>query len=178
METRWIKWDAPWLRGLGKWDVWVSQWGFVLTRYTRTGYLLGSLGRAWLHSSVDAQVEQLQEASEELMQRRRKPADGAPSAPHAEYADLLEKLPNLAQWMTDSVFDDGEPRPGGWFCVSCRGGSWHATMKDAGEGLVYNVSAPTYLLLLDLMEHALVDPSCSWRADPGHKRPEPKRGKK
>ena len=105
------------------------------------------------------------------MQRRKKPSEGSPVPPHAEYAELLEKYPNLAQWFTDATYDDGEPRPGGWVCVSCRGGSWHGTMKDAGEALSISLAAPSPLLLLDLMEHALVDPAAPWRADPSARGP-------
>lgn len=177
MFERFVWYDAPWLRGWKGWSIWVSQWGYSITYTSKKGYVCSTISAAWCVEGFEAQIEVLQYLTEDFVKRRDKPGEGAPIPPHAEYADLLELYPTFAAWMTDGSFEDGSPRPGGWYCVSCRAGVWIATLKDQGEGLQITVTAPSYTLLMSLVESALVDPKAPWRADAGHSNGKPK-GKK
>lgn len=145
----------------------VSRETWVLTWYSRSGYVIRCLSGSFSARDAAAQVLQLQDEETQPVQRRRKPGVDAPKPPHAEYADLLERYPTLAGWMTDATFEDGEVRQGGWICVSCRGGLWCCTMKDSAEAVCIHISAPTATLLLDLCEHSLIDPAAPWRPDTG-----------
>jgi len=155
----------PWTSGRQMWYCVVSRELYWVVRYAPSGYAIGSAAGPFEAGDKASQVAELQEVTETLMKRRTKPGEGRPIPPHADYADLLETLPNLAAWMTDSTFDDGSPRLGGWMGLSCRAGSWVALLKDSGESLSLNVSAPTWTMLLALIEHSLIDPAAPWRAD-------------
>ena len=177
MGTRWRFWKFPSHVGLGTWEVWVCAEGFQLQRFSRGGRLLSTAYRDWSGQGVAADIELLHLTTEDVMKRRQKPGEGSPLPPHAEYADLLEQAPTFAAWMTDAQFEDGEPRQGGWLCLSCRAGVWCATLKDQAEGLTLTLTAPSATLLLSLVESALLDPKAPWRADLPHGQAKPK-GKK
>lgn len=100
------------------------------------------------------------------MKRRGSLSTGAAVTPHADLTELLERWPTLAGWLSDPTFDDGTLRQSGWFGVSCRDGLITALLKDGGEGICIQLSAPSPLRLLDLMEHSLLSPDAPWRHDP------------
>lgn len=158
--------------------VWVSRHAVLVHVYYRWSITPGLLFTRFLSDSAEKQREVVAELlGSKPMKRRQRPGEGAPVPPHAEYADLLESNPALAAWMTDAQFEDGATRVGGWFSVYCRGGLWVATMKDNAEKLVLSLTAPTWTLLLSLMEHSLLDPHAPWRHDE-HAQEVQKKGKR
>lgn len=110
-----------------------------------------------------AQIEELRAAMRGKMKRRTGAAEKGAKLPHAEYADLLETYPTFAAWMTDSTFEDGTQRQGGWLSCYCRAGSWTITLNDAAEGLQLTLTAPSWSQALALVEHCLLDPDAPWR---------------
>lgn len=171
----WRTYRMPWTRGMGDWYCVLTREQYVVTRYTRTGVPVRCLAGRFRSDDGGDQVEQLQDQTELAMKRRPKLTGDVGRTPHASYDDLLESFPNYAAWATDASFEDGEPRRGGWASVWAEGNLWHAVLKDSAEGTSLKIVAPTFLMLISLVEHALADPTAPWRVDLPQGRPTPKR---
>lgn len=139
-----------------------SAWFYVWTRARRSKRLLLRSGTFHARERL-AQIAELRAVLRGRMKRRTGAAEKGAKLPHAEYSDLLESLPTFAAWMTDSTFEDGTPRQGGWFSVYCRAGTWTFTLNDSAEGLTITLTAPTWTQALSLVEHCLLDPDAPWR---------------
>lgn len=171
--------EASKAMGLG-WQVWADSNGFLLIRRDRKclRILRTASGKWWTKDQTDM-LRQLTESREDLMAKRMKLASGAPRPPHAGYADLLETMPSFAEFMTDSSFDDGMPRKGGWLCLWALQGSWRTKLKNDAEGLEIELAAPSWTDLLRLLEGSLTDPSAPWRPILGWQDPNaPRKGKR
>lgn len=157
----------PWVRGLGEWYCVVSRTRYVVIRYSRQGYVIGADWGVFGNPDAPGQIEELQEVTEQVMKRRSRLTGEVNRPPHANYDDLLESWPSIAAWLTDSTFEDGEARRGGWMSLWADGGQWHAFLRDSAEGVTLRLAAGTVTALLGLVEHCLSDPLAPWRVDEG-----------
>lgn len=164
VRTRsWAYWTVPerhWHPGA---RCWVSQEGWSLWWETRTGYVIRGLCGCWSSTGRSGQADQLQTAWEEIMAKRIGGHGGIPRLPHAPVDGVVEQMPSWAEWMTDSEFDDGSERDGGWLSVWCRNSSWHAKLKDQTEGLELSLMASSWPQLLTLIESAFRDKNAPWK---------------
>lgn len=77
----------------------------------------------------------------------------------------LSKLPNLAEWMTTTAFDDGAPRQVPTITFFCQDGEWRASLKDREEGLCMFLNAPTWAELVKLINDMCMEEKGPWRHD-------------
>jgi hypothetical protein len=146
--------------------IWIGNGLVVITRQSRTGRII-DVGSASLRGlSAEARFDVIDRLEQSLMKRRIGEGKPLNRAPHADALDMLEKWPLLGSWFTDPTYEDGASRLGGWMSVTARLGHFRATLKEATEGAMLELAAPSFLTLLDIAEGALADPGTLWLADP------------
>jgi hypothetical protein len=96
------------------------------------------------------------------MKRRAesRPVAGQPAACQEGFR---ERLPALASFLTDTVWEDGSPRQVGSMLVVAEDGLWKAWLNDRGNGVTAWVSALTWGELFVQVETGLEADSLGWR---------------
>lgn len=85
---------------------------------------------------------------------------------HASPAGLVDKFPNIAEFMTAATFEgSSERRDAPTVTFWALGGLWKASVKDKAEGLVMFLSADTFLELVQLIELYVLEAEAPWKYD-------------
>lgn len=85
---------------------------------------------------------------------------------HASPSGLMEKFPNIAEFMTAATFEgSSERRDAPTITFWALGGLWKASVKDKAEGLVMFLSADTFLELVQLIELYVLEAEAPWKYD-------------
>ena len=92
--------------------------------------------------------------------------EGAESVPHATPGKALEKFPNLSAALLHSRWDDGEAKNPGILVIRPFGGTWKATLKIDGTGMVMRAESQEYNGLLPALEALLGAETPPWEPDP------------
>lgn len=80
--------------------------------------------------------------------------------------DLLKgNYPQLAEWLTAAVYDDGSRRESPTITIWAAGGQWRLSLKDRAEGLVMWLSAEKLLEVMQLAELFVLSEEGPWRVD-------------
>lgn len=144
----------------------VSEVGFAVLYATRLGFTYR--GR-WLPFTVDGSQEQKLQVSRcvwegrEVKKKKSKAGDAARL--HASPDLLKGHYPNLAEFLTTGVYEDGERRESPTITLWASGGQWKAILKDRAEGLVMWLSEEKLLALLMMAEQMCLEEDGPWRVD-------------
>jgi hypothetical protein len=84
---------------------------------------------------------------------------------HAAPGVLETSYPNLAQFLTTALYDDGEEREAPTMTLWAQGGLWKLSIKDRAEGLVMWLSAEKLLELMQLADIYCLEEDAPWRRD-------------
>lgn len=79
--------------------------------------------------------------------------------------DLVGSYPNLGEFMTRELWEDGTPRRTGTLTVSCQDGAWKGCLTDRETLTKCWGSWDTLQELLDCLEEGLKDDDLPWRPD-------------
>lgn len=166
----------PWGRHLG---VWVLRDSYVLLRYAPTGHILGGRILPFHATSADAQKLELAHSVWEGEPMKRKDVSATAGTTLHASPDLLKgHYPNLAEWLTAAVYDDGARRESPTLTVWASGGQWRLSLKDRAEQLVMWLSAEKLLEVMQLAELFVLSEEGPWRQDDYAKEDKGKRVKK
>jgi hypothetical protein len=95
---------------------------------------------------------------------KKKEVSHAPGAPAASI-EGMNKIGQLAEWMTATSYEDGTPRQVPTITFWCQGGEWKANLRDRAEGLCLWLSAGTWAELVKIIDAACQDSTYPWRRD-------------
>lgn len=88
----------------------------------------------------------------------------APGGPAAS-TDGMGKIPQLAEWMTATSYEDGTARQVPTITFWCQAGEWKANLRDRAEGLCLWLSAESWQELVKIVDVACQDSTYPWRRD-------------
>jgi len=97
--------------------------------------------------------------------RRKDQAKCSSLAEHAPSADVKTSYPNLADFLTAAVYEDGARRESPTVTIWATGGQWKVNVRDRAEELVMWLSAGTLLELLGMLELMVLESEGPWRHD-------------
>ena len=101
----------------------------------------------------------------------RKPAGGAAGgmrgAVHFDDAAFRSRYPALCKFLSLGKWDDGSTRELGTALAFVEGDTIRACLNDKASRRVAFISAATWDKLWEVVEDALVNDSCDWRAVKG-----------
>lgn len=97
--------------------------------------------------------------------KKKNPKTGAGARLHAGPDLLKGHYPNLAEFLTCGVYEDGTPRESPTVTLWAVGGQWKCILKDRAEQLVMWLSAEKLLELIALMESMCLEEEGPWRVD-------------
>jgi hypothetical protein len=165
-----------WGRGV---EVWVWPDWFVVRRITANGFPLGTACLPF--SAPDAQAQKLEVARAiwgGIAMKRKDVSRNGTVSRHA--GDELVKLhwPNLGEWLTSAVYDDGTKREAPTVTIWATGGQWKLSLKDRAEGLVMWLNAEKLLELLQMADLFCMADDAPWRIDEFGSADKGKRAKK
>jgi hypothetical protein len=95
---------------------------------------------------------------------KKKTVAAAPGGPAASI-EGLSKVPQYAEWMTATCYEDGTPRMAPTLTIWCQGGEWRANLRDRAEGLCLWLSAATHSDLIKLVDEFCQSSDAPWRHD-------------
>jgi len=97
--------------------------------------------------------------------KKKAPKGGSGARLHAGPDLLKGHYPNLAEFLTCGVYDDGTPRESPTITLWATGGQWKCILKDRAEDLVMWLSAEKFLELVALIESMCLEEDGPWRLD-------------
>lgn len=132
----------------------------------RSGFVYKGIFLPLLSSGAASQKQEIADAIWEVQHVKKKTSrSGAGARLHAGPDLLKGHYPNLAEFMTCGVYEDGTTREAPTLTIWAAGGQWKCTVKDRAEGLVMWLSAEKLLELLALVEQMCLEEDGPWRVD-------------
>lgn len=104
--------------------------------------------------------------------KKRKVLDGQGTEERAQACRLTESLPSLAEFLSETVWEDGTARQTGTLMVFVEEGRWKGWLHDRDQGCSAFLSNTTLSNLLACLDTALAGDEVEWRPD----RPRPSGG--
>lgn len=133
---------------------------------TRRGFTYECVHLSFVSYDSAHQKQEIGDAIWEVRNVRKKDRKKTPGAGLHASPDLVKgHYPNLAEWMTAALYEDGEKREAPTMTLWASGGQWKLTLKDRAEGLVMWLSAEKLLELLMLAEQFCQEEEAPWRVD-------------
>ena len=146
--------------------VWVTPDWFWLAWFSRSGFCYASSRHEFVSQAGAAQKREVMARVWEGPVKRKSVANMKGTRLHADPDKLLKIYPNLQEFLTAAVFEDGvEVREAPTVTMWCAGGLWKVAVKDRAEGLVLWLSESSLAALLDLLEAMVLSEDAPWRHD-------------
>ena len=146
--------------------MYVSEECYAVLRTVQSGHVVsGACLHFVSHDAFSQRVEINTYIWERMTMKKKDVKSLATARMHANPGGLLEDFPNLGEFLTCAVFDDGARRESPSVTVWASGGQWKCAIKDRAESLVMWLSAEGLKELFQMMDLFVLEEDAPWRQD-------------
>lgn len=160
-------------------SVWVTRCCFLVQHATKSGFVYRSVWRRFLSCDGERQKQEVMDTIWEYEMKRKDTGSMAGVTRHADNDKLLDKYPNLQEFLTAAVLEgETDRRESPTVTVWASGGVWKVSVRDRAEQLVMWLQGMTLREVLNQLETFVLDEQAPWRHDDAASERNGKRAKK